>query len=120
LNPREHDDHGRAAGERQRAEDGGTEEVGHDQEAAPRQPVDERRREDPDQDDREEVDEQERADPLARSRPVEDVDGECDRGEVGSGSGAERCEEEAPEVGREAEDGEAEDARDGNSPPGRR
>ena len=32
-------------------------------------------------------------------------------GEIRPDAGAERCEEEAPEVGREAEDGEAEDAR---------
>ena len=44
LDRREDDDHRRAARERERAEDGGAHEVGDDQEAAPREPVDQRRR----------------------------------------------------------------------------
>ena len=115
LDRREDDDHRRAARERERAEDRGAHEVGDDQEAAPREPVDQRPGQDPDQDDRQELDQQQRADPLARPGPVEDVDRERDGGEIRPGSGAERGEEEAPEVGREAEDSEAEDARDANS-----
>ena len=102
---RERDDRRRAGREREHAEHGGAHEVGDDQQPPPREPVDERREQQPDQDDREEVGDQERADPGARARAVEDVDGERDGGEVRAHAGAERGEKETPEVGRVAEDG---------------
>ena len=109
LDSGEHDDHRRAADERERAEDGRAHEVGDDQQPPPVEPVDERRRQDPDQDDRQEVGDQERAHPLARAGAVEDVDGQRDGGNVPAPEPALRG--RGAEVGREAEDGEAEDAR---------
>ena len=103
------DDRRRTVRERQHAEDDDAHEVGDDQQPSPREPVDERSEQEPDQDDGQEVGDQERADPGARARAVEDVDGQRDRGEVRTGAGAERGENEAPEVRRRAEEVEAKD-----------
>ena len=115
---RERDDRRRAVCEREHAEHGRTREIGDDQQAPPREPVDERREQQPDQDDRQEVGDQERADPGARARAVEDVDGERDGGEIRAHSGAERGEKEAPEVGRAGGVGRGSGWPDANSLPG--
>ena len=67
------DDRGRALDERQRREHAEADEVGADHEPAPRQPVDERAEQKPDDDDREEVGDEERRDPDARVRHVVDL-----------------------------------------------
>ena len=114
----ERDDRRRAVREREHAEHGGAHEIGDDQQPPPREPVDERREQEPDHDHRQEVRDQERAHPGARAGAVEDVDGQRDGGEIRAHAGAEGGEKEAPEVGRGAEEVEAEDAPDANSLPG--
>src|SRR5919204_634006 len=70
--------HAGAVHERQDAEDRRPRDVGDDHRAAPRESVEQRREEEPDEDCREPLRKQERTDPGTRLRAVLDVDDERD------------------------------------------
>jgi hypothetical protein len=99
-NPRQGDDQRRAVDERQRGEDREPHEVGADHQAAPRHPVDEGARRDPDHDRGQEVSDQQRADPGRGARPVEDVDREGDERNPGAEARGQRREGEQTEARR--------------------
>ena len=104
---RKADDRGCVRGEGQDAEHAEADEIGADQQGAAGETVDERGRDQSDEQRRQDVGDQQRAHPHRRMGPHEHVDLQCDEGEPGSEPGAEGGQEERAEARLSAEEPES-------------